>query len=306
MPFTFDASDTIPSGSAITDVTVTVVDESGTDVTETMAPSAATFDGTTIVIVFAAGTSGKSYLATIVMTTDLPSTHTDTLNLLVQDDEVEVIGAVDTTLAEFKRLMKLTNDDEDDRLRIMIPAVKAFVADYCGAGLRMPNVRMTSDQLAFVAADGDTAAQITDAGGLLLDYGFTSDCHVYIEGSLNNDGLVHVLTAEAGTLTLSPSYDLIAEAAGTVVRPANVEDSYDTSDTNFVTITRVRFPGAVKLAMALMLEHQLRMASHSQEDQLLASESIGNYSRTYSKRYNDGDFPKSAMMTLNAYRVPGV
>ncbi len=257
-PFVFDASDTIPSGSTILTTTVVVTDEDGTAVTSTLAPSGATFVGTTITVVIAAGTNGKNYLATITITTNAPSIDSDTLNIHVRDDLVEKYEAKDTTLAEYKLLMRIEDDKYDELLGVVIPAMKRFVVDYTGNSFKNKKVCLYSDQLAFVAS----SRTITDADSLFLTHYFTSDSDIIIEDSIKNDDIKHVLTAAAGTLTLATYETLLDEAAESPYVDPDHETDIDTGETNHVTITQVVFPRSLKMLMATLLWHVMKTMAY--------------------------------------------
>ncbi len=301
VPFTFDASDTIPTGTAIATVTVAVVDEDGTSTTATMAAGGASFVGTTITITFAAGTNGKNYLATITIVTDAPSTHVDYLNIHVRDDVVEKYEAKDTTLAEYKLLMQIKNDDKDELLNIMIPAMKRFVVDYTGNSYKNEHVKIYSDQLAFVAKAGAVAANITDAESLFVTHYFTSDIDILVENSYKNDGIYHVDTVIAGKLTLASTEDLTAEAAETYYVDPDHEVDNDTDDTNHVTITRVEFPRSLKMVMAQLLWHVIKTMAYDPKHREGAT-SMFKDGRKGAKLLSGNDFTVDMLGMLDSFR----
>jgi len=297
---TFDASDMIATGDTIASVTVTIVNDAGTDVSSTMCPDAPTYDNSALEVyqMVKAGTSGTNYLATVRITTTNSEKVEDTLNIYVRDDSVEVFDAADTTLAEYKLLMRITNDDDDEILGVMIPAIKRYVIDYTGNTFKNERVSIYSDNLAFVASSGT----ITDAGSLFVTHYFTNDIDIVVEGSIKNDGIYHVTTAAAGTLTLASYESLTDEAAESPIVPADADIYVDENDTNYVTITSVEFPKALKVLMASLLKQQLRAMAYDESYKPISSEAIGDYSKTYHNQYQDSDFPKALLRMLDTYR----
>lgn len=287
MTVSFDASNLVASGDTISAADVLVLDQSGADVSDTLAPDAAGIDGLIVTQKIEAGTAGQNYLAVLQLTTAAGDELEDTLNIRIRDDAAEIYNSDRGTLGEYKRLMGITNDDLDDQLNILIPAAEDFVVEYTNNDFKVAGVSYQSNTIAFVESDPPT---ITDTEEQFLEEFFPSDTRIVVECSLNNNRHFYCTTAAAGTLTLETGEDVIAEAAG---------DS-------FIKITRVRFPKGLKLIIAELLTYQLRAAAYNDSDRAVKSEKIGDYSVAYGGTDAGNMFPKSITMKLNAYARAGL
>jgi hypothetical protein len=287
MTVSFDATNLVASGDTISAADVLVTDQSGTDVSATLAPDAAGIDGLTVTQKIEAGTDGQNYLATLQITTAAGDELEDTLNIRIRNDAAEIYNSDRGTLGEYKRLMGITNDDLDDQLNIMIPAVEDFVVNKTNNDFKIASVSYQSNTIAFVESDPPT---ITDTEEQFLEEFFPSDTRIVVEDSLNNNRHFYCTTAAAGTLTLETGEDVIAEDAGDA----------------FVTITRVRFPKGVKLIIAEMLKYELKRNAYNDSDREVKSEKIGDYSVAYGGTDSGSEYPKSIMSKLMAYNQAGL
>jgi len=181
------------------------------------------------------------------------------------------------TRTEIKTLLQISDSTKDTLIDALIPIVQDEIVEYCNSHfaktiLNMDNENFEGgDTISFIAS----TKTITDSDS---GFPFSSGQDVYIYGSKYNDGHYSVLTASAGSLTVSES--LIDEVEGAAV-----------------TIKLVTWPRALKMIVADMVQYKI-----NGKDAGVTSESIsGAMSMGFGNEI--GSYPESLLSGLNKYRV---
>ena len=168
------------------------------------------------------------------------------------------------TRAEVKNILQISDTGKDDTIETMIPIVRDFVIGYCNNKFLNDNKYYTSNLIGFY---GD---KVIDGNSGLAT--FSVGMNIYITGSDNNDGAYTVKQVADGSIRTDKQMTL--ETAG-----------------ESITIYQVQYPEGLKLAVANMVGFQLN------QTQGVTSESIGDYSVSYSMNY-----PDSILQSLRPYK----
>jgi hypothetical protein len=197
------------------------------------------------------------------------------------------------TRDEVKYLLNLTDTTYDTRIDTLIPYVQDDVCQYLNTFFQDGYVhRESGSALVITRATTTTGTAapdtITDNDSLFLQKGFLSNMDVAVEGGYSNVGVHHVVTAAAGTLTLS--------STGAVI----TQNPNSTSDNNYIgsiIVSRVNWPRALKRYAAQMIWHNIQKNKPSGAQ----SESIDDYSITYAPLENGG-YPEEVLSGLRKWR----
>lgn len=163
------------------------------------------------------------------------------------------------TAAEAKALLQLAPGDnsKDTLISTLIPLVQLKITLKTNNLFLDIGVQLIASTVAFVAG---TPATITDTEAGFLDAGFVGGLDVYVQGSLNNNGVYSVATAVAGTLTLATGETLNAETMG-----------------DGIAITKVAWPADIKIEAAQLIGYYL-----AKQGKLVSQESLpGGVAFTY-------------------------
>lgn len=185
------------------------------------------------------------------------------------------------TLEEIKNIMNITNNTYDGQIQYLIPFVQDDIIDYCNNLFRDKDTSYEAFTIEFNDLDPPT---ITDTQGLFLQYGFLDGMDIAVEGSYRNNGVFTISSASSATLTLNVSEELIDE--GTT----------DYYGGNYIRISRVHWPRALKLIAAKMIWFHISKSKSFD----IKSKSLGPSSVTYAE--NEGGYPKQIMNSLKKYR----
>lgn len=181
------------------------------------------------------------------------------------------------TLDEVKELLLIepTDSSKDAQIGQLITKVQDYIISRCGTNqFRDTRIELFGNTISF------SNEAISDSESQFIEANFTDGLDILIEGSLYNDGIHKIKSAEAGTLNI--------EFSGLI------ETSFkDEVAGEFIYITRLIFPEAVKSIAVDMVAYKMNLKSA----QGLTSESVGKYSASYS-----AGFPKIITDALNEYR----
>ncbi|MBW1726886.1 MAG: hypothetical protein JRJ62_04760 [Deltaproteobacteria bacterium] len=179
------------------------------------------------------------------------------------------------TIGQIVTILDLTTDAEIDKARMLLPIVQSDVIDYTNNLFTENDRYVSGDGIAFVSS----GRQITDEDEGFIDASFYAGMDIYVDGSLNNDGIYEVANVAAGTLTLASDFNLIDEDAG-----------------EGVIIWKVKFPQALTLIAAQMIKALMsgdRLAG-------IKAKSLGDYSETF--EIGGNSYPVGIEKALNKYR----
>ena len=161
------------------------------------------------------------------------------------------------TRTEVKSLLQISATTWDTLIDSLIPMCQDKIVEYCRNRFLDLNVQIEADTIAFVSA---STPLITDSDSGFVTAGFESGMDVLVYGSTHNDGLYNAATVAAGTLSLATTEVLTTEAAG-----------------DDVVVTRVRWPKAIKLDAAQLVNYYLH-----KEGKLVSQEQLpGGYSAQF-------------------------
>ena len=179
-------------------------------------------------------------------------------------------------LTEIKSILNIEVDSYDQQILNLMKPVQSDILNYCHNWFLVKEIYYQSSDLVFtnVANNPDT---ITESGIDFEDKGFYSGEHIAVVGSILNDGVYKVATVATGILTLNMEENLL-----------------DEDNDEYVTLYRVNFPPAVKMAYARIIGNYINTTLGPD----VKSEKIGDYSMTYS-----GEIPKMVKSTLNKFRL---
>lgn len=181
------------------------------------------------------------------------------------------------TRAEIKKLLQITDNSSDATIDALIPVIRADIVRYTNNHFTNPDVWINSGNISFTNA---TPPTINDSDSNFVTQYFHSNMDIWVAGSYYNDGLYHVDTAAAGTLTLGRYESLSSEDLSAATE-----------------IYKVIWPNELKLTMARMINFNLQKSSLKN----VKSESIGGYSISYGDIGNSG-YPKFIENDLNRFR----
>lgn len=185
---------------------------------------------------------------------------------------MEVINII--TLTEVKELLQITTTSTDSLIETLIPIVVVDAHEYTKNYFENYDVQVSSSTIAF-GSDEITADYDFD------DYGFDDDQWIRVKGSYRNNGIYKISSVSSSTITIDTDDSI---------------DSITTEDLDdYVTITKIEYPKALKLIIAKMINHHL---NDNKDD--IKSESISRYSVTYQDSING--YPKSIISGLNRWR----
>jgi hypothetical protein len=180
---------------------------------------------------------------------------------------------------EVKTLLQITDATKDDLIDALIPILQDDILAYLNNNFKVPLYREN------ISISFDEATnEIRDSENGFTEAKFSDAIHVIVEGSKRNDGIYYVNTVTAGVLTIGSGKAVVDEAAG-----------------EYICVTKIMFPDALKLAVSRMIAGAVEKASMNG----IKSESIGDYSITYLAD-SDNDFRLSVLKSLNQYRRPKV
>lgn len=179
---------------------------------------------------------------------------------------------------EIKTLLEISDITKDSLIDALIPLAQDDLLAYLNNHFKTP-VYNQSTRIAFDA----TNKKITDAESNFVENDFTDGIHVIVEGSKRNDGIYYVSDAVAGYLKIGTGKQVVDETAE-----------------NMVCVTKIVFPDALKIAIARYIGGLLESANR----QGVSSESIGNYSVSYSQ--GNKDFREQVLGSLKQYKRPRV
>lgn len=196
------------------------------------------------------------------------------------------------TLTEVKKLLQITDTTKDDVLTALMPVVQDFICSYTnnnfevirGNGfydiyhktLANKDYYLESYNISFVAAADDEPCKILNSDSKFVTAGFIVNAHVKVTGSVLNDGFYKITGVAAGELQLEEN---------TLLDESNTD--------NYIRLSVVSFPTALKVPFANMLAYEL----NKQAKQGINSESLGDYSASYT-----GEYPKSLLAQLSTFR----
>jgi hypothetical protein len=159
--------------------------------------------------------------------------------------------------------------DKIPRIDAIIPPFEGWLCNYLSNYFHTGNW-VSKNTYSF------SASAITDSETGFLDDGieFADLMDVHVEGSYLNDGVYSIDTAVAATLTLNSKYTFESEDLGATV-----------------TLTRIRWPKGLKLAVAKAIEYELGKTRAINEAP--ARENPGDVDKEfrYPKRIMDGFKP---------------
>ena len=192
------------------------------------------------------------------------------------------------TLDEVKDILNIDGSSYDGDIDRLIPFVQDDVVEYCNNYFQDGYVyREAVTYISFVrGTTGDSGDVIKDDDSKFLEKGFLSGMDITVEGGGANVGVHHVKTAAAGQLTLDSTGELISQ------------DPDDTQDNNWIgeiKISRIKWPRAIKLPVAQMVNY---LIEHPQPSDI-KSESIDDYSVTY---IGSNTYPQRVADGLRKYR----
>ena len=192
------------------------------------------------------------------------------------------------TLDEVKDILQIDGDSYDNDIERLIPYVQEDVCDYCNNWFKDKYVyRESVSYISFVrGTTGDSGDVIIDDDSKFLQKGFLSDMDIVVEGGGANVGIHHVASAAAGQLKLDSTGEIISQ------------DPDDTDDNNWIgniKISRIKWPKAIKLAVAQMV---LYLIEHPRPSDV-KSETIDDYSVTYIGSHT---YPQRVADGLRKYR----
>lgn len=180
------------------------------------------------------------------------------------------------TSTEVKTLLQISGSTYDTLIETLIPIIQDEIVQYCNNPFHSTNIYYSASTIAFVDSDPDT---MTDSDSGFVDAGFTDNIDLHIEGSEDNDSIVHVDTVVAGTLTLASGEYLIAESAGETI-----------------TLTRVIWPKALKMIACEMINQRMSKQRLSG----VKSESLADHSITFGE--SGGGYSQNIYKQLNKFR----
>jgi hypothetical protein len=186
------------------------------------------------------------------------------------------------TVAEVKTLLGISGTTYDSQITAYLPIVQSHILEYCGIGkFRDENKQISVATIAFVEG-GVSADTITDSGAEFISVAeFEAGMDIYVEGSLSNDGAYTIGTVVAGTITLDTGDDVVDEAAG-----------------ELITISRIRWPKAIKKFAAMMTWENISAIKSGN----VKAESVGDYSVTFDMSTGFGGYSNTALSGLNTWR----
>ncbi len=197
------------------------------------------------------------------------------------------------TKDEVKYLLNLTDTTYDTRIETLIPYVQDDIVTYLNTLFQDGYIYRESGS-AIVITRGSTTTgtadpdEITDSDSYFLQKGFRSNMDIALEGGYSNVGVHHVVTAAAGTLTLS--------STGAV----ESQNPNSTSENNYIgtlRVSKVNWPKALKRYAAQMIWHNIQRNKPSGA----LSETIDDYSITYAPLENGG-YPPEVLAGLKKYK----
>ncbi len=197
------------------------------------------------------------------------------------------------TRDEVKYLLNLTDTTYDTRIETLIPYVQDDLCRYCNSYFQDGYVYRESGS-ALVIARGSTTTgaadpdEITDSDSLFAAKGFRSGMDVAIEGGYSNVGVHHVVTAAAGTLTLSSTGE---------VESQNPNSTADNNYIGTLRVSKVNWPLALKRYAAQMIWHNIQRNKPTGA----LSETIDDYSITYAP-LDTGGYPPEVTAGLAKFR----
>jgi len=167
------------------------------------------------------------------------------------------------TRDECKTLLRISSGTTgyDELIDTLIPYVQDDISEICNNEFFLRDVYVCGTGIAFTTSTGG-GDKITDAssGFLDADHPFVAAQDVVVYGSKHNDGFYELASVSSGTLTLSSSGEVIAEAA----------DEY-------IKIAQVKWPKGIKPTAAKMVWYHIENAKSGRPK----SESIDDYSVTH-------------------------
>lgn len=179
------------------------------------------------------------------------------------------------TRTKVKTLLQLSGTTYDTLIDELIPIFQNWIVEYLH-NYFLTNIYLSGATIAFVD-NGEDPDTITDSDEGFVDAGFVDSIDIYVSGSADNDGIYAVDTVAAGTLTLASGEELIDEDAG-----------------EGVTITRVKFPKAMWMAVALCIKFDM-----SKRDPSLKSWHLADYGETYEGM---GDYPPGLLKRFTLWK----
>ena len=198
------------------------------------------------------------------------------------------------TTDEVKRILGITDSTYNTQIDFFIPYVERDLIDYLNN--KFPDgyvYRESNTEFAFVRGDSDTTDYINDTAAEFLEKGFLSGMDITVLGGGANEGLYHISSASTGKLSLT-EYGILID-----------QDQDDTSDNNYIgsiLISRVKWPEALKLPAAQMVNYLIKDATANN----VQSEKLDDYSVTYKALAIAGSnaYPVEILDRLDKYKRP--
>lgn len=172
------------------------------------------------------------------------------------------------TLEQVKALKGISDNTYDTQISTLIPIIQSQIVAITRNKFKLDEPAYTAETIAFV--DNDPSADtITDSESEFVTQDFEGITDLCVEDSVKNDGIYHVDTVVAGTITLQTTESLINESAG-----------------NEVVLTWVKFPDDLKQVASDMIWFKIQRQSGVG----VKSESLGDYSYTLETGSGSGGF----------------
>jgi len=178
-------------------------------------------------------------------------------------------------LDEVKQLLNLslTETSKDDVIESLIKPVQDFIVSYCNNSFENQE-----DYVAGLFQFVNSTDKIICPGESFSSVGFAKGMDVLVSGSINNDGIYEIKSISTGEIIVDLEDD---------------EKIYDENAGRYITISRVKFPKALKRTAAKLISLDMNKSI----GQGLKSESLGDYSASFGS-----DYPESLLRELNIYR----
>lgn len=157
----------------------------------------------------------------------------------------------------------------------LIPSVQNFIIDYTKNHFEHLDIYLNASTISF---SNESPALILDSASGFIDAEFSEELHVRVRNSKLNDNIYQIDNVESGIITLIEGDKVLDEVEG-----------------NFILITAVVFPQALKLAAAKLIGYDLQKANMNG----ISSRSLGDYSESY---VSNGDYPQALLKLLAPYK----
>lgn len=187
-------------------------------------------------------------------------------------------------------MLQITATTQDNLIDQLIPLIEDDIREYCNNNFNDKNVYLIASAISFTHNSTSADTINLDIGANqdgFVEAQFKAGQTVQVEGSFNNNGFFDIESVTSTVMTLYT--DESRPYFGQLV----TED-----EDEFVRITKVKYPDALKLNVAQMCKYKLSTYDYS-----VKSETVSRYSVEYNQDLLNG-YPKSLMTGLNRWRRP--